>query len=301
MTRIDAHLHVFAKACAEFPREVTAQCPADREEPVEKLLVEMEANGVDQAVLVQIGGANLEHHAYLLHCLNSYPDRFLGIGLIPEECPEVEEHMDRLADDAGIIGFRLSSIGGPADPFAPMDVREFKTYGIWKHAAERDYVLWLYLRAIDAHLLPYLLDVFPQVRVVLNHLGVCPGNGKFTVDEKGRPRIDTPMYNPAFHTTHRLARYENVTVHLSGQYAFSKEPFPYGDLAGWHRSLVSRYGSERLMWATDFPWILEEPGYGALTQIINELLPNLSDQAYNDIMGGAAKRFLRFPDCRTPW
>ncbi|MBI4552651.1 MAG: amidohydrolase family protein, partial [Candidatus Latescibacteria bacterium] len=112
---------------------------------------------------------------------------------------------------------------------------------------------------------------------------------------KGRPRIDTPMYNPAFHTTHRLARYENVTAHLSGQYAFSKEAFPYRDLAGWHRSLLNNYGPKRLMWATDFPWILEEPGYGPLTGIIKELLPDLSEQDYDDIMGGNAQRFLRFP------
>ncbi len=299
MPRIDSHLHVFAKASSEFPRETNALLPADREEPVEKLLVEMEAHQIDQAVLVQIGGTDLDHHAYLLHCLKMYPDRFLGIGLIPPDSPEPERYMDQLADGTGIIGFRLSSIGGPRDPFARMDVTEFRTYRIWKHAAERDYVLWLYLRAIDAHVVPYLLEAFPQVRVVFNHLGVCPGKDKFSWDAKGRPRIQTPTYNPALHTTYRLARYENVTVHLSGQYAFSKEAFPYRDLAGWHRSLFNVYGSKRLMWATDFPWILEDPGYGPLTTIIKELLPDLAESEYNDIMGATAKRFLRFPNRAT--
>lgn len=296
MPRIDSHLHVFTKVSAEFPRETDALLPADREAPVEKLLSEMETHRIDQAVLVQIGGSQLEQHAYLLHCLKTYPDRFLGIGLIPSATPEPEDHMDRLMDGTGVIGFRLSTIGGPKDPFARMDVREFKTYRIWKHAAENDYVLWLYPRAIDAHLIPYLLQAFPQVRVVLNHLGICPGKGKFSWDAKGRPQIQTPMYNPALHTTYRLARFENVTVHLSGQYAFSREAFPYRDLAGWHRSLLNHYGSKRLMWATDFPWILEDPGYGPLTEIIKELLPNLSEDEYRDIMGETAKRFLRFPE-----
>ena len=79
--------------------------------------------------------------------------------------------MAQLTDDTGIIGFRLSTFGGPRDIFAKMDVREFETYPIWKYAAERDYVLWLYPNAINAHLLPYLIQAFPQVRVVLNHLG----------------------------------------------------------------------------------------------------------------------------------
>ena len=183
--------------------------------------------------------------------------------------------MDRLAQEPGIIGFRLSSIGGPRDPFAPMQVEEFATYRIWKHAAEQDYVIWLYPRAIDAHLVPYLLQAFPQVRVVLNHLGVCPGAGKSYRDEKGRPRISTPAYNPALHTTYRLNRYENVVVKLSGQPAFSSEEYPYRDLTRWHRNLFDAYGPGRLMWGTDFPWNLADPGYEKLIGVVRELLPDL--------------------------
>ena len=294
--KIDSHGHVFAAASTEFPREVSQLIPADREEPVEKLLAEMESNRVDQAVLVQTGGNDIASHAYLLHCLKSYPQHFLGIGLIPQDVTDVAPHMDKLAGNSAIVGFRLSSLGGPRDPFVPIDIREFKAFPIWEHAAERDYVLWLYLHAIDAQLIPYLLEEFPQVRVVINHLGICPGQGKFSIDQDGRPQVETPAYNPAFHTTHRLARYENVMIHLSGQYAFSKEDYPYRDLAGWHRSLLGTYGAERLMWATDFPWIFNNPGYGKMSQIIGELLPDLSEYEYNQIGGGNTRKFLRFPD-----
>ena len=296
MPRIDAHVHVFTKASSEFPREVSSICPAEREEPAEKLLGEMEKHQIDQAVLVQIGGTSIEHHSYLLHCLKSYPDRFLGIGLVPPDHPNPAEHMSKLADGTGIIGFRLFDLGGPRDIFSTTDVREFNTYPIWKCAAEKDYVMWLYPRSIDAHLLPYLIQAFPQIRVVLNHLGMTPGKGKFTLDELGRPQIQVSGYNLNMHTTYRLARFENVTVHLSGQYAFSREAYPYQNLAGWHGNLLSDFGVNRLMWATDFPWILEEPSYGELTTIIEKLLPNLSESELADIMGGNAKRFLRFPN-----
>ena len=295
MPRIDAHVHVFAKASARFPREVTAECPAEREETLKKLLDAMQAQRIGQAVLVQIGGSELEQHAYLLHCLRRHRDRFLGIGLIPENAPDPEPHMDRLAQEPGIIGFRLFSIGGPRDPFAPMQVEQFATYRIWKHAAEKDYVIWLYPRAIDAHLVPYLLQAFPQVRVVLNHLGICPGAGKSYRDEQGRPRIATPAYNPALHTTYRLNRYENVVVKLSGQPAFSSEEYPYRDLTRWHRNLFDAYGPGRLMWGTDFPWNLADPGYEKLIGVVRELLPDLSESDHAAIMGGTASRFLRFP------
>ena len=202
--------------------------------------------------------------------------------------------MDALAAQGGIVGFRLGALGGPRDPFAEIDVRSFASYRIWQHAAKRDYVLWLFLPAAEAHLAAYMVDAFPQVRVVFNHLGICPGAGKYSVDEWGRPRDEVAPYNPALHTVWRLGRYENVTVILSGEYSFSREAYPHRDLAGWHANLLRKFGSERLMWASDAPWIYEEPGYGACVAILDELLPDLSKKEREDIMGGTARRFLRF-------
>lgn len=299
MPRIDAHVHVFAKLTHEFPRETDSSTPPEREESVEKLMGYMADSRIDQAMLVQIGGSGLPQHAYLLHCLKIYPDRFLGIGLIPESAyDEPQDHMDRLTDGTGIVGFRLGIVGGPVDPFESVDVRKFTTYPIWKYAAEKDLVLWLYVQAAEAHLIAYLVDAFPQVRVVINHLGVCPGIGTFTEDTWGRPQVDTPSYNPAFHTTHRLSTYENVTMLLSGHYAFSKKSYPYPDLSGWHKNLLEDFGAERLMWATDFPWIYEEPGYDKLVQLIEKTTPGLKLHEFEAIMGGTAKRFLRFPDLK---
>jgi predicted TIM-barrel fold metal-dependent hydrolase len=304
---VDAHLHVFARPSAQFPRLVSDHLPAERQAPVEQLLAEMEQCGVERAVLVQTGGAQLEHHAYLRHCLKTYPGRFLGIGLIPADLPSVEEHMDRLAENGDIVGFRLSSLGGPADPLAPVEVRSFSTYPIWQHAARRDYVLWLYPRALDAHAVPFLLEAFPQVRVVFNHLMICPGEGRFRWDEKGRPRVEVPMPPLTRYSTlglkigripdntRGLYPYENVCVHLSGQYAFSREDYPYRDLAEWHCNLRAVFGADRLMWASDFPWIVEDPGYGRLFRVLDELLPDLSGEERALIMGETARRFLRFP------
>lgn len=309
---IDSHAHVFSRLSSEFPRRTSDLFPAEREEPVEKLLGEMESNGVSQAVLVQIGGSSLEHHAYLRHCLKEYPGRLCGIGCVPTDSDSIPAHMDRLAD-YGIIGFRLSSMGGPVDPLEPVDVRDCITYPIWKRAAEKDYVLYLYPRAIDSHVVPFLLDAFPQVRVVFNHLMVCPGEGRLSIDDKGRPHVDVAMppmtrystmglkVGRVQENTRGLHQYENVCVQISGQYAFSREAWPYRDLADWHACLKFVFGSSRLMWATDFPWIVEDPGYGRLVSILEELLPDLSDAERADVMGGTASAFLQFPGRGNPY
>ena len=301
--RIDAHVHVFARASAEFPREVNDQLPAEREEPVEKLLASMEANDVDQAALVQIAGTSFEHHAYLRHCLKEHAGRFLGIGSIPPDTGQPQNHMDRLASEGDIVGFRLRSIGGPVDPLAPMDVRDFAAYPIWEHAAAKDYVLWLYLRAVDAHTVPFLIDAFPQVRVVFNHMMGFPGKGRLSWDDQGRPRVEFDEMPPLTrYATMALHCYENVNVHVSGQYAFSNEPWPYRDLINWHGRLhipqdrMQGFGASRLMWATDFPWIAEDPGYDKMVGVVEALMPELTAGELADIMGGTARRVLRFPD-----
>ncbi|MDE2798428.1 MAG: amidohydrolase family protein [Gemmatimonadota bacterium] len=297
MPIIDSHLHVFEKLSEDFPREVNAQCPADRAETAEKLLEVMAANGVDQAVLTQIGGEQLPHHQYLQHCLKTYPNRFRGIGLIPrDEWDAPEDHMDRLAENGDIIGFRINEIGGPADPLSHMDVRTFTSYRIWKHAAKKDYVMWLYIRAKDAHQVAFMVRAFPEIRAVFNHLMICPGEGMFSWDDEGRPHINTPIPPLTRYSMLGLHEYPNICVHLSGQYAFSQEAWPYRDLESWHKTLLSKFGADKLMWATDFPWILEDPGYDKLVQVIDELLPDLNAQQKAKIMGGTAKRVLDFPD-----
>jgi predicted TIM-barrel fold metal-dependent hydrolase len=294
LPRIDSHLHVFTKLSAEFPREVKELTPAEAEAPVELLLEQMSTHGVDQAVLVQIGGTEYEQHAYLRHCLRTYPPQFRGIGRMAPDLPA--DHMDRLAEDGGIIGFRLCDLGGPFDPLQPVDLRACPSFPIWERAAEKDYVLWLFPRAGDSHIIPFLIDAFPQVRVVFNHMMIYPGAGTTSVDEHGRPRIDVSLPPQSRYSSLQLNRYPNVRIHLSGHYAVSREAWPWRDTAEWQTTLLNRFGADRLLWASDFPWILRQPGYDRMVGLLDELLPDLADHERTAVMGDNAAEFLRFPE-----
>jgi len=46
------------------------------------------------------------------------------------------------------------------------------------------------------------------------------------------------------------------------------------------------FGPERMMWCSDFPWIVEEPGYGDLVALIDHHLPEISAAEKEMIMGG---------------
>ena len=83
--------------------------------------------------------------------------------------------------------------------------------------------------------------------MAVNHLGLCPGGGP---EEASRAALV------------ELAQHPGVHVLLSGEYAYSSEGHPHLDLAPRTRALYDAFGAERLMRASDFPWIDRVPGYG---------------------------------------
>ena len=62
MEKVDVHVHVFDRLRPEFPRGVSALAPADREATAEQLLAEMGEADIDKAVLIDMGGTDIEQH-----------------------------------------------------------------------------------------------------------------------------------------------------------------------------------------------------------------------------------------------
>jgi predicted TIM-barrel fold metal-dependent hydrolase len=300
MGKIDALAHVFLKPSAEFPRETSEEMPEEREAPVELLLAQMEANDVDQAVLVQAGGAEVDQHSYLLKCLKDHPGQFRGIGRIPDDTDDPKEHMDRLAGEGDIIGFQLERFGGPLDPLGPMIPSEWKMYAAYEHAAEKDFVLYLYPEAAQVHMVPFFLEAFPQVRTVFKHMMVCPGRDGVTWTD-GKPHIEVQKPSITRHTTAEFYQFENVYSIMSGSYAISDEAWPYEDLTGWHSplSFVRRYGSDHSLWGSDFPFVLKDPGYAKTAELMETVLADTPKGDLENVMGEAARRILRFKELET--
>ena len=56
MDKIDVHVHVFDLPSERFPRELSGLAPADRACPIEALIADMDASGIDRAVLIEMNG-----------------------------------------------------------------------------------------------------------------------------------------------------------------------------------------------------------------------------------------------------
>lgn len=276
---IDGHVHVFRAVSERYPRSVHSMYPAEMEAPVEDLLETLDHNDVDGAVLVALS----PHDDYLAECLAAYPERLRGIGVLdPDRSGDADDARRRFSQ-VGLGGLRVFRLGDPATS-SPLGL---DAWPVLEVLSQVDGVLWLYASGEELELLPPVLERLPELKVVLNHLG-WPLPEEFQVDELGRPSIPGLVPPPTLDTVRRLARYDRVNVMFSGEYAFSDEAFPFSDLTGVVTAIYEAYGAERMMWASDYPWIREAPGYEAQLALVDHYLPRLTAGERQAIMGGTA-------------
>jgi predicted TIM-barrel fold metal-dependent hydrolase len=257
---VDAHVHVFRRAAVDG-REPDALVPAEREAPVEQLLALMDGASVGRAILVPLD----EHDEYVASVLDH---RFAAVAIGTHE---LARRRERFAFDA-VRTQRLDDLDA---------LRWISDQGL---------ILWTYLTPDQ---LPALLELprrLPDLRIVLNHLGFFPHDMR--VDEHGRPRFDDPLPRERVDAVLSLARFETVHVMLSGQYALSAEGEPYRDLDALIRRLADAYGADRMLWASDHPWIDDVPGYGATVALPAQALPDASEAELAAIRGGTALRLF---------
>ena len=302
---IDGHAHVFLPASEDLDRPVDDIAPPEREARLDLLKQEQAAVGVDGAVLVPLGFED----DYIARAVADEPARFRAIAVAPAELtdlsgakpwasspntgssvgsqdPDALRDPGRLSDrlsKGGFSGLRLFALPGRVEERPP-----------WLPALERlqadNRVLWIYPRAQDLPTLNALAVHLPELTIALNHTGLTQAG--IGVDDLGRPRIDSEIPQAHEDQVLALARHPNVSVLLSGAYGFSREPYPYVDVADVTRRVAAAFGVERLVWASDFPWILEQPGYRACLELLDHHLPGLSPGERDAILGGNVRRLL---------
>jgi predicted TIM-barrel fold metal-dependent hydrolase len=286
MDKVDVHVHVFDRLSEEFPRGVSTLAPAERTATAEQLLREMDAAGIARAVLIDMGGTKLEEHRYVTSCVRRWPDRFVATGLVDVNDPDPPARLRELVAATGIKGIRLGNLGDPATAAA----EKLTAYGLFEVAAELGLNINVYASSAQVANLALLAAAFPKVTISLDHLGVCPTTA-MGVDRWVRPRFDDEPLPPAtYPRILDLARFPNVHVKISGEYAFSKVPYPYGDMQSMVERVYRAFGSGRMMWCSDFPWIVVEPGYGRLAALLDHHLPGIPAGEREQIMGGNGLR-----------
>lgn len=286
---IDAHLHLFRAYSDEYPRTVyDTMAEADREELAEKLLAAMESAGVDHAMVVPLS----KEDDYLRDVLATFPGRFAGVGIFEHERPDDVTSLERRLAATDLQGLRFYGLAADEST----TVETLTSFPVFELMAERSMVVWFYGDVVQLRLMDRVMDRLPDLKVVLNHSGFLPDmHAEMQIDAHRRPHFDVELPPSGLPMVESLAaEHGNLHVHFSGHYAFSAEAYPYRDLEDVSQRLLAAFGANRMLMASDWPWIEFEPGYERIIGMVDELLPDISPAERDAIRGGTAAALFRF-------
>jgi predicted TIM-barrel fold metal-dependent hydrolase len=125
-----------------------------------------------------------------------------------------------------------------------------------------------------------LIESSPDTTLVLDHFG-------FTgVNDNG---------DEAFRQLLSLAKYKNVVVKISALFRIAgpgDDPFPYKEVRlRRFTPLLEAFGADRLMFGTDFPFVLDEEGsYTGTVELVRSWLSRASER--DAVMGGTAEKLF---------
>ena len=284
---IDSHLHVWANS-----KEASTGFPyADGKEPPEnlrdkastaELLKKMDASGVDGALIVQPINHEFDH-SYVVEAMKSNPRRFKGM-LLHDPSLAQEAAVARLENLAlqGFVGVRFNPYLWPKTEdgvLTKMSNPSGAGIAVYKRCAELNMPVGVMcFQGLNLHYddILELIEASPDTTLILDHFG-------FTgLDEEG---------NAAFEKLLELSRFPNVIVKISALFRL-KDESPYKRVEQERlKPLLEKFGSDRLMFGTDFPFVLEQPeSYEGMVKLTSSWLSN--DQDRHNVMGGTAERIF---------
>ena len=289
MTVIDSHLHLFKANSKDYPRPVhPGLADEDREVLAKELIFKMEKAGVDKAIVVPLGP---EDH-YLSELQEAYPGKFAAVGIYDANTPDPAENLDRRIEESSIQGIRVGFVDQEAD--VNDDPEKYELFPLFQAMAERGLKVWFYAESAQVEMFDRVLERLPDLVAVFNHCGFMVSLDNLSIDQHARPHFEVQIPPPSLDLLERVGERPNTYVHFSGQYAFSHDPYPYPDMTPVTQRLYKIFGPERMLWASDFPWILEVPGYEEQLNLVEILLPDKTQKELNLIKGGNAERLFRF-------
>ena len=248
-------------------------------EPVELLLFQMDHNDVDKAVLIQHRGQY--NNRYLLECVQSFPGRFVAVGMLDTTLPDAPDTLSRWATE-GIQGVRFNPMErSPGnDPLA-----------IWRRASELGLVASCLGTGEEyaSEGFRSLIAELPDLRVIVEHLGYVG-------------RDDEPPYR-IYEKILALARYPNTYMKVPGLGEIMSRPLPAQDPTFDVNNVppvidmaIEAFGAGRLMLGTDYPPCSNREGYANVVRFVREYMTRRSTAEQELIFGGSAAALFSFGD-----
>jgi L-fuconolactonase len=275
--RIDAHQHFWRLARGDYGWLTPTLAPIYRDFGVEDLRPHLAAAGVAGTVLVQ--AAPTEGETEFLLSLAAVSGGLVQavVGWVDFEAKDAPARLERLARNPHLRGVRpmMQDIGDTDWMLSPALEPAFR--------ALIDLDLRFDALVQPRHLgnLRKLLDRYPTLRLVIDHAA--------------KPRIAAGEREPWASEMRALARETGAWCKLSGLVTEAGAAWRVPDLRPFVDHLLESFGSERLIWGSDWPVVELAGGYQRWWAATSELLRPLDPESRERVLGGNAIRFYGIP------
>jgi predicted TIM-barrel fold metal-dependent hydrolase len=289
---IDSHLHVWASSTEAATRFPYSQDPPDSLKDAastDQLVATMNAHGVHGALIVQPINHKFDH-SYVLSAMKTYPDRFKGMLLYDPSLTDEQEAVSRLEDLAlqGFVGVRFNPYLWPKtsaedDSSSWSRMSQGAGLAVYKRCAQLNMPVGIMcFQGLQLHYddILQLLNASPKTVMILDHLG-------FTSIINDNDNNDDTVFQKLLLD---LAKYPQVMVKVSALFRL-KDTSPYERVRKERfLPLLQAFGADRLMYGSDFPFVLEQPPekYGGMLELVSSWIDNGQDKRM--IMGGTAEK-----------
>jgi len=273
-TRVDSHHHLWDLAARPQPwLAPDAMAPIRRSFGVADLLADASGTGLDATVVVQAVPEVAETEE-LLDLAAATPLILGVVGFVDLEARDVGEQLDRLRSRPSggwLVGIR-SPVQDEPDP--DWLVRTRVIAGL-RAVAERGLVYDLLIR-------PHHLGAALRAVTAVDH-------GRFVIDHLAKPAIASGDGGPWAVGMAALALRENVAAKLSGLVTeASWQSWTLDDLRPYADHALSCFGSDRLLFGSDWPVCRLAATYAQVVDTAEALTDPLNASERDDVMGDTA-------------
>ena len=260
---IDAHCHIYpdpiARKAVGGISHFYGDLPFDTYDGTLHRLVESgDAYGVEHNIVFSVATTPHQVHSintYIATSEKSHPGRFTGLGTLHLDSEDMEADFQEVLD-LGLHGIKLHPDiqGFQIDEPRAMKIFamcEDKGLPIYVHTGDKRY------DNSNPNRVKNVLEAFPKLKFVGPHLG------------------GWSVWEDALKV---LPKYDNIIVDTSSS-LYELDP----DTA---RDIIRAYGSERVMFGTDYPMWTQQPEIDYLKKL------DLTDKEFEDILRGTCARMF---------
>jgi len=233
---VDTHVHVVSEEQDKYPRQVTPGAPGEWVQNMSaEMLLSLNADaGIDKTVLVQAYSAYKYDNSYTADCAAENPGRFASVSILDPQQSDTPDNLSYWVKQRGMRGLRLFTTTETEGTW----LDDPRTFPVWERAGALGIPICIMALFHQIPRVRSVLERFPNVTVALDHLAV--------------PRLSGGPPYESVQPLFELVRFPNLYLKFSSVNLYAASRGKSNPKEFFSR-LLDHFGSNRMMWGSNFP------------------------------------------------